>query len=143
MPRIKRATRHGLRLDPRHRIADSLQGPAQKAMEWATKALENSQPLDERQRFVLIHMLKAAERLQAPPELKGKLGKELEDRVDEGERLHFSRDDISGMNASVFLIDNEKQLLSFIKQVRERLEGKKKKPKESRSSPSSLGPIVC
>jgi len=140
MPRTKRirTIKHGLRLTPQHKIADSLQGPAQKAIKWAKEALENSRSLDKRQRFLLIHMLKAAERLQAPPELKEKLGKELDSRIDEGEKLKFSRDDISGMNASVFLIDNEQWLQAFVKQARERLEGKKEEAKNNGSSPPDL-----
>ena len=140
MVRLKRTTRHGLGFTPQqHRIADSLQKPAQKAIERARKALE-AQLLDKRQEFLLTHMLKAAERLQAPVEQRAKLGKELEDRVDEGERLKFSRDEISGMNASVFLMDNEDKLQAFIKQAREKLEGKKEEAKNNGSSPSCFWP---
>lgn len=117
----KRTVRHGLRLTPQHKIAENLQEPAKRAIKIAKKILADSKPLEKRESFLLTQMLIAAERFLAPPELKEKFRQEIEKRTDNGERLKFSVLEISGMNAAVFLIDNEDWLHSFVNQAKEKL----------------------
>jgi hypothetical protein len=101
-----------------HKIAASLLGPAQEVVNSIRKILKDPKNLNEQEKFLLIHVLKAADRLRAPPETKEELGKELEDHAAEGEKLGISPEKISGMNAAVFLLDNQGDLDQFIRQAK-------------------------
>ena len=95
-------------IDPR------LKEPAEKEIKLAKKSLANSGFLEEKERFRLVQMLKAAQRVQ--------LLQELESGNAQGRVIGFSDLEISGMNAAAFLLDNAGELQSFIDQTRKRLE---------------------
>jgi hypothetical protein len=100
-----------------HKIAAPLLGPAQEAVGSIRTILKDPENLNEEGKFLLDHLLKAADRLRAPPEMKEELGKELEGHGAEGEKLGISSERIKGMNAAVFLIDNQGDLDDVIRQI--------------------------
>ena len=119
--------RHGLRLTPEHKVAESLRMPAQKTLEWVKKVINDNQNqlLDKKGLFRLNQVLVASERLatEAQDE-KEKLRVQLEEVEDRGIELGFYVDEIRGMNAAAFLIDNERWLKTFIEQAKKKLEKK-------------------
>ena len=127
-PPLKRTMRHGLRLTSDHKIAESLRTPAKKTLEWVKNVLTDNQnqPLDKRDLFRLNQVLVAAERLLTKIQSeKDELRVRLEEAEDSGIKVGFHVDEIRGMNATAFLIDNEGWLKSFIERARKKFEERK------------------
>jgi len=117
---VNRTIRHGHRLTPQHRIVESLKVPAEEALRKVKKILANNQSLSKRELFLLKQMAIAAQRQILPKGLERKkeeLRSLLEEREDEGIKLGFSVEEIRGMNAAVFLIDNEGWLVNFLEEA--------------------------
>ena len=124
-----RTMHHGQRLTPQYKIAESLRIPAEKAVGRAKKILTDGQVLDEKDLFLLSQMAIAAERQLLQKEYENKkegLRQELEKREEGGEKLGFHVEEIRGMNAAIFLIENEKWLSSFYEQVQGRIKREEK-----------------
>ncbi len=124
-PKLKTIEK-GLRPFAKDEIAPALREPAQKIKGWVEKSLDDSQPLNKRDVYLIARVKLAAERLIAPTQAeKDRILIELNRLKDEGYRLNFDNDDICGANAAAILIRKEGRLAEFIRQAGEKLKNAK------------------
>lgn len=123
-PRLK-TTKKGLRPFAQDEIAPALHEPAQRIKGWV-ESLNDSQPLNKRDVYLIARVKLAAERLIAPTQAeKDRILIELNRLEDEGYLLNFDKNDIWGANAVAILIRKEGRLAEFIRQAGERLKNAK------------------